>query len=77
MKTKTRDSLEKLEAIVRADVENMPYKYRDLRYMFYEGVTPYRDLSEEEINETFKEMELKVTKEDREWVDYELGINKQ
>ena len=58
---------EKLEAIIRYDIENMPYKFRDLHYMLYEGIKPYKNMDKVEIDETFEELELTITKEDKEW----------
>lgn len=66
-----RELLEKLEAIIRYDVENMPYKYRDLHRIFYEGIMPYKEMSEDEIEETFKDYELEITDQDKEWADYD------
>lgn len=61
---------QKLEAIIRFDIENMPYKYRELHYMFFNGIKAYKDFSRKEIDESFKELELKITKEDKEWAEY-------
>jgi len=63
---------QKLEAIIRAEVDNAPYKYRDVRAMYLYGITPYKDMSEEEINEMFEDMELEITPEDKEWATYEI-----
>jgi hypothetical protein len=65
-----KETREKLEAIIRTEVENMPWKFRDVRAMYWYGITPYQEMTEEEINETFTEMELEVTDQDREWANY-------
>ena len=67
----TQENKQKLEAIIRANVESMPSKYRDARGMFYHGIKPYKDLSEEEIDETFEELELEITQDDIEWASYQ------
>jgi len=67
MKTITK---QKLEAIIRTDIENMPYKFRDLHYMFFNGITSYKELSEEEINHTFREYGMDITEEDKEWATF-------
>ena len=69
MTTQTR---EKLEAIIRADVENMPYKYREMRDMLLHGVLPYKDMKKKEIDELFEHLELKVEKEDTLWAKYKI-----
>lgn len=71
MKTIT---MQKLEAIIRFDIDNMPYKFRDLHDMYFNGITPYKELSEEEINETFKDLELKITEQDKEWAEYDKEV---
>ena len=58
---------EKLEALIRFDIENMPYKFRDLHHMFYYGMPAYKDFSEQEINDSFAEYELEITEQDKEW----------
>ena len=60
---------QKLEAVIRADIENMPYKYRDLHAMFMGGIGAYKDFSEEEVNELFEDLELEITDEDKEWAE--------
>lgn len=70
--TMKKDTRERLEAIIREDSENMPYKYRDIRSMFIHGIIPYKEWSEAEINEHFTTMEYKVTEEDKEWATYDL-----
>ncbi len=67
-----KETREKLEALIRCDVENMPYKYRDLRAMFLYGIGAYKDMTKEEIDDQFQEFGLEVTDEDREWASYEL-----
>jgi len=69
---RTQEQKEKLEAVIRAEVDNMPYKYRDVRSMLYHGITPFKELSNEEIEEMFEDMELEITDQDREWATYEL-----
>ena len=60
---------EKLEAIIEHDIENMPYKYRDLRGMFMFGMN-YKDMSKQEIDDTFLYLELKVSDQAKEWATY-------
>ena len=69
MKKETR---EKLEAIVEHDIENTPYKYRDLRHMYMYGINSYKDMSKLEIDDVFSELELKVTVDHKKWATYDL-----
>lgn len=64
---------QKLEAIIRSEIDNQPYKYRDVRAMYYHGITPYKEWSEQEINEYFDENELEITEQDKEWADYQYN----
>ena len=68
----TKQTRERLEAIIRFDAENQPYKYRDIRASLLLGRKPYLDLTEEEINDTFTEFELEITEQDREWASYDI-----
>lgn len=66
----TKLQKEKLEALIRFDIENMPYKFRDLHDMFFGGIPAYKDFTGKEINESFKEYELEITEEDKEWATF-------
>jgi hypothetical protein len=68
----TQGQREKLEACIRNDIENMPYKYRDLRDMFYGGMSAYKDWSGSEIEEYFNDYELEVTDDDKDWAKISL-----
>ena len=61
---------QKLEAIIRHDIENMPYKFRELHTMFFDGIGAYKNFSKEEINEIFDDLELEITEQDIEWAKY-------
>jgi len=67
MKKLTR---QKIEAIMRAETENPPYKYRDVRAMYWYGITPYKDLPEDEVDQIFADLELEILPEDEEWAEY-------
>ena len=64
------ETREKLEALIRCDIENMPYKFRDLHAMYFYGMSGYKDMSKEEIDEQFADFELEITEQDREWASY-------
>lgn len=64
---RTKKQAEMLEAVIRADIESMPYKFRDLREMFYGGIGAYKDISNEEVETLFEEMELEITEQDQEY----------
>lgn len=68
-----QETREKLEAIIRNDSESLPYKYRDARDMYLYGIKPYKDLSKEEIDGIFRDLELEVTDEDKEWASYPIA----
>jgi hypothetical protein len=68
MKQETR---EKLEAIIRNDIEGMSLKYRDLRAMHMYSMK-YKDMTEEEIENLFSEFELQVNADDIEWSQTEI-----
>ncbi len=65
----TTEQKQKLEAIIRNDIENLPYKYRELREMLLTGILPYTKMTIEEIEGTFSELELEITDQDKEWVN--------
>jgi len=69
---RTLKQQEKLEALMRVDIENMPYKYRDIRAMFYGGIGAYKDISNEEIDEQIKDLEIEISEEDKEWASYQI-----
>jgi hypothetical protein len=70
MKKLTKKTKQKLEALIRFDIEGMPYKYRELHEMFFGGIPAYKDFDKEEIDEMFRDYELKITEEDKEWAKY-------
>jgi len=61
---------QKLEAIIRADVDNIPWKFRDLHSLFFDGILPYKNLSKDEIEQTFLDLGLVITEQDIEWSTY-------
>jgi hypothetical protein len=65
-----QETKQKLEAIIRYDIEGLPYKFRDLHAMFWSGLPAYKDFTEAEIDELFKDCELEITEQDIEWATF-------
>ena len=45
-----------IELIIQEDTEQL--KPKDIFYSFYNGISPYKDMSDKEIIEYYKEMEI-------------------
>jgi len=60
---------EKLEAIIENEIENMPWKYRDLRNMFLYSMK-YNEMTKEEIDDQFEENGLPVSPNAKEWATF-------
>jgi hypothetical protein len=60
----------KRETVMRYEAENEPYKYRDIRERLLNGYVGYKDISDEEINEIFTELDCLINEDDIEWATY-------